>query len=63
MNLLIIAHSHSLLFLAKHRVTSEYLVAKIGLDPAENEPSKDLSVGVAANGMLVARSRKQAPPA
>ena len=26
--------------LAMHRVTSEYLVAKIGVDTAENEPSK-----------------------
>ena len=26
--------------LAKHRVTSEYLVAKIGFDTAENEPPK-----------------------
>ena len=26
--------------LAKHRVTSEHLVAKIGVDTAENEPSK-----------------------
>ena len=28
-------------FLAKHRVTSDYLVAKFGVDTAENEPRKE----------------------
>ena len=35
-----VCYIYSPFFLAKHRVTSEYLVAKIGIDTAENEPLK-----------------------
>ena len=38
---LIIAHSHISLFLAKHRVTSAYFVAKFRFDIAENELRKE----------------------
>ena len=41
----------SSLFLAKHRVTSEYLLAKFGVDTEENEPNE-----VQALLKLVARS-------
>jgi|OM-RGC.v1.031846291 hypothetical protein len=49
--------------LAKHRVTSEYLVAKIGVDTEENEPLKvSVSIHSLFNPLLNPQQLKSSGP-